>query len=255
MLISAFDIAAGTALLTYVVLWDVFLNLYILNYCSYGKRKREVENFGDVNQFNKHHHRTKRYLLDNTNGSPTLQGITACALLGLGLIFAFKPPPGLVPSDQPQPGTPGGGGLPSENNPGNVLSLVPQGLTPIATFPPFATCRTVPAVAVIWKEPSNTNEYRSPYDKRRPLRYSRRPHFLESISKNLRCLQPRLKERFGKKSQNGYHGKICIIVQTVVAFHSVVYEIKLPNKPSHRTSFEKNFFFIKREKPLENCFV
>ena len=108
------------------------LKLYHLNYSSYGKKKREIKNFGDNSQLNGHHHREKRFLFNGTAESLILSGIGASVLAGLALVLVSNPgPPGLVPSDQPQPGTPGGGGLPTENNPGNILDQVPYGLTPI----------------------------------------------------------------------------------------------------------------------------
>ena len=49
---------------------------------------------------------------------------------------------GQVSASSVQPGTPGGGGSPTDSsNPSlnAALSLVPSGLTPVAVFPPFAT--------------------------------------------------------------------------------------------------------------------
>ena len=56
-----------------------------------------------------------------------------------------------VPTNVPQPGTPQGGALPFTAA-ATTLALVPLGLTPIATFPPFATPRAFPAEAVIYSE-------------------------------------------------------------------------------------------------------
>ena len=53
-----------------------------------------------------------------------------------------------VPPGNPAPGTPGGGGQPS----GAALALVPAGLVAVATFPPYATPRTLPAESVIFSE-------------------------------------------------------------------------------------------------------
>ena len=59
-------------------------------------------------------------------------------------------------SDFPFPGTIGGGSLPSvaANTVQGIaaLNLVPEGLTPIAVFPPYQTPRTFTAVSVIWLE-------------------------------------------------------------------------------------------------------
>ena len=51
------------------------------------------------------------------------------------------------------PGSVGGGSSPN-GAPAATLALVPAGLTAIATFPPFATPRSIPAVAVIFAEAS-----------------------------------------------------------------------------------------------------
>ena len=45
-----------------------------------------------------------------------------------------------------------GGGAPPTGAPPSTLALVPDGLTAVAVFPPFATPRNVPAVAVIFAE-------------------------------------------------------------------------------------------------------
>ena len=76
----------------------------------------------------------------------------------LGLLIAAIPP-GNIPSSSPQPGTQGGGGLPSTPSPtlAQSLALVPLGLTAVSVFPPFATPRTVPAVGVIFREQSGQN--------------------------------------------------------------------------------------------------
>ena len=58
--------------------------------------------------------------------------------------------------DFPFPGTIGGGSLPSiakETQQGaKALALVPQGLHPVAVFPPYQSTRTLPAISVIWLE-------------------------------------------------------------------------------------------------------
>ena len=54
------------------------------------------------------------------------------------------------------PGTEGGGSLPSVAantvDGTTALNLVPEGLTPVAVFPPYQTPRTFSAVSVIWLE-------------------------------------------------------------------------------------------------------
>ena len=59
-------------------------------------------------------------------------------------------------SDFPFPGTTGGGSLPSiavNNTEGKIaLNLVPEGLTPVAVFPPYETPRKLNAISVIWIE-------------------------------------------------------------------------------------------------------
>ena len=66
-----------------------------------------------------------------------------------------------VPSNLPQPGSPGGGGLPlqttSDPNVANALTLVPRNLSAVAIFPPFETARTLPTVGVIFSEPGSVN--------------------------------------------------------------------------------------------------
>ena len=69
----------------------------------------------------------------------------------------FNPAPGNVPSNLPQPNSPGGGGSPTTSSPTleESLSLVPSGLVAVSVFPPFETHRTVPAIGVIFSEPRN----------------------------------------------------------------------------------------------------
>ena len=76
------------------------------------------------------------FFTNYTIGDPSLPGIAATVLAIVAILIAANPAPGLTPSSLPQPGSPGGGGLPSAN-PGNILALVPAGLIPVATFPPF----------------------------------------------------------------------------------------------------------------------
>ena len=124
-------------------------------------------------------------------------------LIGIGTVVTMFPPPPVTPPDSPQCGQPGGGGCPDDNNPGNILDLVPAGLTAVATFPPFVPpFRSIPAVAVIFKEPPCTSAGENtggggfePF--RRSSGYSRQPNLLERLQKNIRCLRPRLAARFG----------------------------------------------------------
>ena len=72
-------------------------------------------------------------------------------MLTCGLVLATNPPPTNVPDGEPQPGEKGGGGPPN-NDPGNILSLVPAGLVAVSTFPPFETVReNHDAVAAVFK--------------------------------------------------------------------------------------------------------
>ncbi len=76
------------------------------------------------------------------------------------LIFARGMPEiglGEAPPSSIQPGSRsgyGGGFIDDLSNPllGEALSLVPEGLHPVAVFPPFAYQRTVPAIAVVFSE-------------------------------------------------------------------------------------------------------
>ena len=67
------------------------------------------------------------------------------------------------------------------------------GLTPVAIFPPFATPRTpgIDAEAVIFKQAPTT------FIARR--RSYNQPSLKDRFLKNVRCLIPRLKAKFGKK--------------------------------------------------------
>ena len=49
--------------------------------------------------------------------------------------------PGDIPNDAPQPGQPGGGGIPTPGNP--ALALIPAGLEAVSVFPPWISPRTV----------------------------------------------------------------------------------------------------------------
>ena len=94
--------------------------------------------------------------------------------------------------------SPGGGGLPSAI-PCNILDLVPEGLVPVATFPPFLPAdRVIPAVAVIFREQPGTVAGTDLTNKR-SSGYSPQPTLLDRFLKNVRCLGPRLAAKFGKK--------------------------------------------------------
>ena len=67
------------------------------------------------------------------------------------------------------------------------------GSTPVAIFPPFATPRTpgIDAQAVIFKQvPTTLAAHRRSYQQ---------PSLKDRFLKNVRCLIPRLKARFGRK--------------------------------------------------------
>ena len=135
-----------------------------------------------------------------TNDTPPFDttGIAATLLVAGTILIAANPAPGLTPSSSPQPGSPGGGGLPSAN-PGNILALVPAGLVAVATFPPFLPVdRVIPAVAVIFREAPGTVAGTDLTNKR-SSGYSPQPTLLDRFLKNVRCLGPRLAAKFGKK--------------------------------------------------------
>ena len=73
--------------------------------------------------------------------------------ISLALIMS-QPTPGTTLADAPQPGEPGGGGLPTSPSPtlAASLALVPAGLIAVSVFPPWTFERTVPAVGVIFEE-------------------------------------------------------------------------------------------------------
>jgi hypothetical protein len=156
-------------------------------------------------------------------------GIIAASAV-LTLVSLPAPPntlPGQVPPGNPQPGTFGGGGLPTDlSNPyaGLAISLVPAGLLPVAVFPPFVKPRTIPAVAVIFSEtppgPGATaigkrkKRWINRMFKARQGHYSDgRPSMMSRIARSLdravktfqnrvRCLGPRLTRRFGRRVYN-----------------------------------------------------
>ena len=122
----------------------------------------------------------------------------------------MNPPLGNAPVDFPQPGSIGGGSLPIAN-PGNILSLVPNGLVAVATFPPFLTTRVGhDAIAAIFKERPGTNpgddpglepghELISVGQPQLINRRSKAPSLIDRFLKNLRCLRPRLSAKFGRR--------------------------------------------------------
>ncbi len=129
-----------------------------------------------------------------------------------GLALAAPPPPTIQPGDappgNPQPGEPGGGGSPGDfTNPSaaEAIALVPAGLTPVAVFPPFATPRTVPAVAVIFSEdPATVRRRKREIDRKHGRR---RPYssggnvgipLFQRLWKNIRCIRPRLARMFAR---------------------------------------------------------
>ena len=141
---------------------------------------------------------TTGFTTNYTNGDPSLPGIAATVLATVAILIVANPAPGLTPSSLPQPGSPGGGGLPSAN-PGNILALVPAGLVAVATFPPFLPAdRVIPAVAVIFREQPGTVAG-SDLTNKRSSGYSPQPTLFDRFLKNVRCLRPRLAAKFGKK--------------------------------------------------------
>ncbi len=62
----------------------------------------------------------------------------------------MTPALGLAPSDAPQPGTLGGGGLPETDL--YAKSLAPLGSVPVAVFPPFGEYKRQATKCVIYSE-------------------------------------------------------------------------------------------------------
>ena len=99
-----------------------------------------------------------------------------------------------VPAGNPAPGQAGGGASP-QNAPQETLALVPAGLTPVATFPPYDTPRTLPAKSVIFLENLNPVQNR----KKRGI-FEDIQHGFKIFMKNLKCLSTRLKYRHLKQN-------------------------------------------------------
>ena len=122
----------------------------------------------------------------------------------------FTPPP-IDPPEVPR--CPADPNCPITNNPENVLDLVPPGLIPVATFPPFnPPGRSVPAVAVIFEERPGTLPGERPPDdgrdgtdfrKKRHASYCPQKSFLDKFLLNLRCYKERMKAKYKQNS----HGK------------------------------------------------
>jgi len=131
-----------------------------------------------IGMFDEHHHMEKRSIypfnissFDITTAKPTTAAspmdeavqtaAQAGGALGAGMVGMAMMMPDLnfqqsgSPGGSTAAGTAGGGGLPTNGNIASLalsLALVPLGLAAVAVFPPFATPRTVPAVAVIFSE-------------------------------------------------------------------------------------------------------
>jgi len=163
-------------------------------------------------------HREKRFLFFNNSidfctnctNNPSVPGIIATVLTVCGGLLLANPPPGNVPGNSPQPGTTGGGAVPTGTE--GILALVPAGLVAVAVFPPFLTGRRFDAEAVIFKEAPGTLAGNPVERKKRSFGYCPQPSFLDRLFKNVRCLGPRLTQKFGRKpapvNDYGYHGKI-----------------------------------------------
>ena len=73
--------------------------------------------------------------------------VVGVSMVGMGMMVGMMSDlnfqqNGQATGNSPQPGTPGGGGSPSDGSIGTLataLALVPAGLTAVAVFPPFAT--------------------------------------------------------------------------------------------------------------------
>lgn len=129
---------------------------------------------------------------------------------GLGLAFLSRPSnqqsfpivnaripviPPLVPLNVAQPGEPGGGDFP-QNGDSEVLDLVPEGLRPVAIFPPYLFPRTYPAICVIWAELDPKPYYGHGYG------YGRRPKKHPLLAKGSSMLD-RIRNIFSGRRDTG----------------------------------------------------
>lgn len=113
-----------------------------------------------------------------------------------------------VPPNQPQPGSFGGGGRPTNTDATTLeaLSLTPPGLVPVSVFPPWAQPRTFPAVAVIFSEnPANgatsttfINKRLSSEMRRRLKRFSRRHYRRKPRVSGIKIWKKFLRDQFNK---------------------------------------------------------
>ncbi len=141
--------------------------------------------------------------------------------------------PGQAPPGAIQPGTPGGGGLPTDTSIPTLaqsLALVPLGLQAVSVFPPWVTPRTFPATGVIFSEgpvvPRKKRWISSLADTRKGHRHALSTgeesfisrigrglrRFFKKLGNNIRCLGPRLTRKFGRKASSathfsGYYGR------------------------------------------------
>ena len=165
--------------------------------------------------------------------------ISVVAAAAVLMMVMASPPslitPGSAPPNVPQPGEIGGlgGGLPTDlSNPFSSLAVAlvnddddddSGGLagvgTPVAVFPPFATPRTLPAIAVIFTEAPIGRKKRDTYKLKPNIKYALMnspivriyttltnmiSSLMTNFMNNLHCLQPRLYRKFSKK---GYRRK------------------------------------------------
>jgi hypothetical protein len=105
-----------------------------------------------------------------------------------------SPPPGVAPSNVPQPGQTGGGDPPSANL--LAADLAPPGTVPVAVFPPYTRPRTYPAICVIFSELDDSEKERNNYGrKKRGLlnlpwtRYNDRKRRKDSYGSNVQTVE------------------------------------------------------------------
>eukprot|EP00095_Tigriopus_kingsejongensis_P000441 snap_masked-scaffold492_size156171-processed-gene-0.5 protein:Tk00441 transcript:snap_masked-scaffold492_size156171-processed-gene-0.5-mRNA-1 annotation:"multispecies: ribonuclease iii" len=92
--------------------------------------------------------------------------------------FQVFPSEGVAPLGVPQPGAFGGGGVPFASNAlaAEALALTPNGLLPVAIFPPFVDPRTLEAVGVIFTETDGESITFAGFDPADQLNPSNRRH-------------------------------------------------------------------------------